>query len=607
MSKFLSRRGGGAGVDVLLVAAVLFGAASIPAQVSDGSELQRFFEPIEVPLVNVDVHVTGAHGRAVPGLVLADFEVLEDGRPVEITHFAAASWPAATDTAQETGTEPGNSGDQELCFVVFLNESDISPLQYRTIINHLRDFLTGNLPAALRLMLITSEGSAVVRVPLTDDPSRFVSVLDEMASFSHSRLGNERDRILRDLRNTAGAMGSAATDQSFAAGPSIDPVTGNPGGRNGQTPQERMYVQLANEARQYLPTISAFAASQLLRTEHLLGELEMLVGTLSVVPGRKAILLVSDGLEARPGEGLFLAWEQSFPVIARQMNVSATYDGRKNDVGPRIQSLAGSANRHRVSFYTLSGSSRFTGGSSAEAIVSTGGRDLAQTMADQGELGAISRATGGRSLLTSPGLTDSLDDVVHEMGSYYSLGYSPGHPTDGQHHALSVRVRGEGLSVRHREGYIHSPSSDRIAERTLAAAVLGITDNPLGVSVETQEVGPLQEDGGHLVSVLVKVPIARLMLRPEGDRHTGRITALVLVRGEDGMSDPQSWRYPINVANDQMREALGTQAGLVLHLALGKGPQRIAVGVRDDVAGTEASAIHEIDLSTSPSTGGRDD
>ena len=58
----------------MLVAAVLFGAASIPAQVSDGSELQRFFEPIEVPLVNVDVHVTGADGRAVPGLVLADLD-----------------------------------------------------------------------------------------------------------------------------------------------------------------------------------------------------------------------------------------------------------------------------------------------------------------------------------------------------------------------------------------------------------------------------------------------------------------------------------------------------------------------------------------------------
>jgi len=134
-----------------------------------------------------------------------------------------------------------------------------------------------------------------------------------------------------------------------------------------------------------------------------------------------------------------------------------------------------------------------------------------------------------------------------------------------------------------------------------------VTDNPLGVSIETQEVGPPQADGGYLVPVLVKVPIARLMLRPEGDRQTGQITALVMVRSAEGLSDLQSWRYPINVTNDQMMEALGSKAGLVLHLVMGKGPQRIAVGVRDDVAGAEATATLEIDLPPPSSKGARDD
>lgn len=590
----------------MLVSTSLLVASSVTAQVPNGSEVLSFFEPVEVRLVNVDVHVTGPDGRAVPDLTLADFEVLEDGRPVEITHFAAASRPTVYDAAHETAPEPTVLIGQELSLVVFLDESSISPRQHRKTIDHLREFLIVELPATLRLMFVTSEDRATVRLPFTDDTSRLVAVLDEIARDSYPRLDSERDRILRDLLNTAGALGSGANSQPLADR-AFDPLTGERRGESRDFAEERELTELVNEARQYVPTIRAYATSQRRRTDRLLGELEMLVRSLSVVPGRKAILLVCGGLEARPGEGLFLAWEQAFPEVARQMNVSATDEVRKNDVGPGIQRLTGSANRHRISFYTLSDPNRIASGSSAEAPLITGGRGVAQIMADQDALLAISRATGGRSLLSSTGLADSLVDVVHEMGSCYSLGYSPGHPADGKHHTLSVRVQRDGLKIRHREGYLHSPSTDRITDRTLAAAMLGVTDNPLGVSIETQEVGPPQADGGYLVPVLVKVPIARLMLRPEGDRQTGQITALVMVRSAEGLSDLQSWRYPINVTNDQMMEALGSTAGLVLHLVMGKGLQRIAVGVRDDVAGAEATATLEIDLPPPSSMGAPDD
>lgn len=602
-SIIISRLGGCAGIVLMLIATSLFVVSVAPAQVPEGNAVLTFFEPVEVRLVNVDVHVTGPDGRAVPGLTLADFELLEDGRPVEITHFATVSEAMDSDTAHKAQLEPTELSGPELSLVVFLDESSISPRQYRTTIDHLREFLAADLPATLRLMLVTFEDRATVRLPLTDDPSRVVSVLDEIAQDFDPRLSSERDRILRDLQKTAGALGPAANSQSMAAASSFEQPTRESRPSSRETSEERVYKQLAFEARQYVPTIRAFAASQRRSTERLLGELEMLVRSLSVVSGRKAVLFVSGGLEAQPGEGLFLAWERAFPEIARQMQVTAADEGKMNDVRPNIKRLVGSANLHRVSFYAVSDSDRTASGSSAEAFGVTRGRDIEQTMADQSGLLAISRATSGRLLLSSPGLADSLGDVVHEMGSGYSLGYSPGHPAGGQHHTLSVRVHRQGLDVRHREGYLHSPSTNRIVDRTLAAAMHGVTNNPLGVSVEMEEVGPPRADGGYLVPVLVKVPIARLMLRPEGDRQTGQITALVMVRGAKGLSEPQSWRYPISVTNDQMMEALGSQAGLVLHLVMGKGTQWIAVGVRDDVSGTEATATLEVDLAPPPSTG----
>src|SRR5881227_3344346 len=61
-------------------------AAPVRAQVQAG---QPFLEQVEVEVVNVDVHVTDASGKPVQGLGKGDFELLEDGKPVSITNFAA--------------------------------------------------------------------------------------------------------------------------------------------------------------------------------------------------------------------------------------------------------------------------------------------------------------------------------------------------------------------------------------------------------------------------------------------------------------------------------------------------------------------------------------
>jgi hypothetical protein len=72
------------GVVAIAVAAGLAGSLSVGAQEPARDATRRaFFEPVEVPLVSVDVYVTDGDGRPVKGLSLDDFEVYEDGNPVE--------------------------------------------------------------------------------------------------------------------------------------------------------------------------------------------------------------------------------------------------------------------------------------------------------------------------------------------------------------------------------------------------------------------------------------------------------------------------------------------------------------------------------------------
>ena len=49
--------------------------------------------PVRAELVQLDVVVTGRDGRPVADLTSADFQVLEDGRPQPLSHFAVEARP----------------------------------------------------------------------------------------------------------------------------------------------------------------------------------------------------------------------------------------------------------------------------------------------------------------------------------------------------------------------------------------------------------------------------------------------------------------------------------------------------------------------------------
>ncbi len=567
---------------VLAALAVIVGlTAGVGAQPPSQVSMRAFFEPLEVPLVNVEVYVADEHGRPLAGLAVDDFEVLEDGEPVEISHFYAAPAVVGEEVAAGSGLELPAPVDQELYLVVFLDDLDLAPSRRRATIDHLKGFLTQEMPPGLRLMFVTYDGRTRIRVPFTDDPTRLVEVLDDIVKEASLSPDIERDRILSDMQRTAAALAGGAGD----------------GGGGAPRAASQMGEAIAEEARGYVHAIRAYADSRRHRTRRLLSELEGFVRSLSGVPGRKAILFACDGLETRPGEGLFLAWEQAFPEISREMHVQPFNEARKFDVGPDVRQLVHYANGQRVSFYTLSSlGSRAMGGVSAESRGFMAAGAASQAMADEEALMYVSGGTGGRPLVNSPGLAARLGEVSQELAAYYSLGYRPEHSGDEKYHKLVVRVRRDGAKVRHREGYLDSGSADRMADRTLAAAVLGVTENPLRVAVEAEASKPSEVKGARVVPILVKIPIDQLVLVPQEAEHTGQVTVVVAVQGTDGISDVQQWRYPITVSNDQLLTALHQEAGFSLSLLMREGLQRIAVGVRDDVARVESTTTLEVEV-----------
>jgi hypothetical protein len=350
----------------------------------------------------------------------------------------------------------------------------------------------------------------------------------------------------------------------------------------------------------FLPEIHALARNKHARSRASLEALEQFVGYLHGVPGRKAVLWVG-GLDTRPGEDLFLAYEELFPGNARRQGVNPMMEATQYDITLELEELLHFANSQRISFYTVSSL-----GAGLEHISSTEtrGRDASRMSGftdiwgEEDALDMMSVSTGGRTLADNRNLDQQLGQVSNELRSYYSLGYTPPTPRDGEYHKITVNVRREGVQVRHREGYQYTGERDRMTDRTLAAATLGVTDNPLGIALEIQPQEP-RDEGGFLVPVMIRIPIGDLVLMPEADYHAAQIAVYSVVRDDHGrLSDVHDRVYLIEIANDQLLSAVAQQAGFVLGMVLRKGPHRIAISVRDNNSMLESTAYVDLIVGT---------
>lgn len=564
---------GAATAAALAVAALLAAGGPSSAQ-EPPTTPHTFFAPLDVPLVSVDAFVSDRSGRPVPGLGVDDFEILEDGRPVAISHFYAAPGVTAAEAAAAAfdaeAAAPGPS--QDLYLVIFFDDTNLARGRRQPALEHLRGFLGSELPPGLKVMLVRYDGGVRVEQVFTDDLEAVDTALGRVGDAASLSRTLDEGRLLRDI-------------EMAVAGASLGGL--------------RAGDHLASSASTLLQNIDSYAEQTVQRVRASLADQTNFIRSLSGIGGRKAILLVSDGVEARVGERLYAAWGAAFGSVAGfevEAQMAFTRAAR-NDLGNDFDALAREANAHRVSLYCLSdvGGARAQASSAEHRLLDEGSLAVQQAMSADALMSSVSATTGGRTLVNSPALSSQLDEVSEELASYYSLAFEPGHVGDGAYHRLEVRVKRDDLEVRHREGYLDVPAGEHLENRTLAAAVHGVADNPLGISLEQGET-LTREDGSLLVPIIVVVPIGGLVLVPAADEHEGRISILLTVRDErGGLSLPQLRQYPVPVRNLDLPIALTQSAGFTLRLAVSPGKQRIAVGVRDDVARTESVTTIEID------------
>lgn len=593
-----------------------------------------FKETVEVNVVNVDVRVTDGKGNPVTGLRERDFELLEDGKRVEISNFTAVSGGLAEDREEPAAAEQSAGAATPAAevawnLIVYVDNFDLQPGNRTRVVRQLKETLGRLLAPGDRVMLVSYDLGLKIQLPFTSEPAAIEEALARMEGLAvHG--------VQIDSRRRQAYTEILTIQEAALLDPKPVPCP----------------LRIANPAHD-------FAQSRRDEVLRNLGALTVLVNSLSGVPGRKAVLHVSDGLPATPGEEVFqflaeicgggsgtggigrqteVGGDHNAPEVLEEgdpgyrprardfpaltLDPMAVYDARLlgpgayqaasqaaidasgYSVAKELDELVAHANAQRVTLYTLqaSGAER---PEASEAGAGTGDRltqfqsiDIAARTSAQSSLYALASGTGGQAILNANDFGRDLFKMREDFSTFYSLGFTPTHGGDGREHRLEVRVKRRGTQLRYRESYRDKPVIERAVDRTLAALFYGIEDNPLSIGLEVGEQTP-EADGNFTVPVRLNIPLSKVAILRGDGVYEGNLRLLVATRGADGrMSAVRQVPVPIRIPHKEMLTALGQLYVYTLTMQLPPGEQRVAVGVRDEVSATASYLNRAVTVGT---------
>jgi len=568
-------------------------AAWTPAFSASPPTAPSFGEALEVNIVNVDVYVTAKDGSRVTGLKRDDFAIFEDGKRVEVSNFAELSPPAVVREAPsaplpvpggavvaDTGA-PVADPEHRLSLVVFLDNLHLRPEHRTRAVEQIRKFLLRNARAGDQVMLATYDINLRTRHPLNEDRGSLDAALREAENLpSYGQQEEQARRTAYETMLNVYKLSGCSSDI-------IKPI------------------------ESYAQQVQADA----LRT---FGALRLTISSLSGVPGRKAVLYVSDGVSVRPGEELFEATSALCSGQAAQMGLvvpeagddqpdrynpaQAALDAQQYSVAKKLEDLAAQASADQVTFYTLqaSGLRGHAAGDvsyeSSERLLQVAAIQQIQTNNLKSSLTALAVDTGGRAILDANDFLPDLARMQEDFESYYSLSYSLAHAGDGKVHHIEVKMKRPGLRVRYRQSYRDKPTLEKVADRTFAALFHGIEDNPLGIAIDIGEITPA--DGGqYSVPVRLKIPLFKLAILNRNDVFEGKLRLLVATRDEaGGTSSIRQVQVPLSIPRKEVLNALGQYYLYTLTLRMKPGAQHVAVAVRDELAASTSYLTRPVNV-----------
>ncbi len=563
----------------LALALTALASAGLPAQQFPPDTSRPRFGTSTAAVV-VDVIVRDKKGNPVTDLTRDDFELFENGTPQAIADFEAVipgsvgeppeGAKAATTLTPDSSPVPGADTlqGQSVVAVVF----DWLTEQSRVEAWKAASTLTGQLGENDYAGVFVVDELLRPLVPYTRDVVALQRAFD--AAVRRPRPGASRE---------SGPLSTGLVQQDDL------PVVAGAESPTGS--------EVATTGGGFADAAVAAMVASLMRWDAYIGRnrqgwmvsggLTTLVREMGHMPGRKTIVLFSEGLE------LTEATKSQFDA------------------------LEGLANRNNVAFYTIDAAGlrvhsrqRLTAQQLPEA-----GENFATGISNDptarnaellwkdpsGGLEPLAERTGGFHIRDTNDLKGGFARVNSDRQYHYLLAYSSSNPRlDGTFRKIDVKVRRPGVRVRARSGYFASPTmvptDTRAYEATLLAA-LKKSPEPHTFPFQPRAVStPIHGQPG-LVSLIAAVPGHAFEFHQDAARYNGQ--ALVLARVVSGGGEvlaTQSQMYELNGTADKL-DAL-KQGGILFFRTpeVSAGTHTVEWVVRDGISGRTSVMRSRVDV-----------
>lgn len=553
---------------------------------------------ISVTLVQVDVAVTDGKGRPVPDLKAEDFEVYEDGRRQQITNFSHVSPRPASPPAAAPVKKPTEQN-------VPAPPARLRPNQIDRTIALVVDDLT-----------LTVESSPFVRQALKKfvdeqmQPGDLVAIIRTGAGMGALQMFTADKRILYAAIERVRWSPSSNTLYTFA------PVTND--AENPNSMLARILHQEANvsqlDPKRKAPeraTDELDKFRQEVFSIGTLGALHFVIRALRDLPGRKSVVLFSEGLR----------------IYNREQNVLRVRDAMRNltDLANRSSAVIYSIDARGLQPLTMTAADNLAGdfNTSTSGLRSEGGGDNGMWLAEPGAyngqrrddffesqdgLNYLAQQTGGFFVKNTNDLNGGIRRVLNDQESYYLIGFIPQESTfkPGKaqgFHDLKIKVNRPGMRVRTRSGFFGiTDEQDKSIQKTLGQSLLAALASPFNsgeVGLRLTSMLGLDARKGAFVSSLLHIDANDLTFAPEqnGQRKASfEIAAFTF--GDNGRIVDQNVRgYVVRMTEKEYEHTLKAGIFYRVNLPIKKpGAYQLRTAVRDTTTFKVGSANQFIEV-----------
>ena len=536
---------------------------------------------ISTTLIQVDVTVTDKDGKIVTDLKPEDFEVYENGKKQPITNF---SFISVNKPAEKTNPQPVKPEKNAVPIPPVRLKSEQVRRTYALVVDDLglnfgnvnwvqqalkkfvnEQMLEGDLVAIIR----TGSGIGALQ-SFTSDKRQLLAAIDKIKwnSFGRSGIGT--------FTPIAPTMKEELEGRKTADG-----RTRSPEGAE----EDKEFTRQTDEFRNENFSVGT------------LGALNYIIRGMRELPGRKAVVLFSEGF-----------------VL--------TSNGQNNLILDKMRVLADLANRSSVVIYTIDPRGlQVPGMANAEDIIqqilpdnfdpATYSDDRGQREKDftdsQHSLRFLAYETGGIPYINQNNIDKGLRQAVNDQSSYYLLGYQPDDesfdPKKAKFNKLEVKLTRPGLKIRYRSGFfgITDEKIQNIAQ-TPQQKLLNALTSPFGANGINLSLYPVfQNDAksGDLIQALVFIDAKDLQFaKTASGKEKAVFDIVAMTFGDNGAAvDKLSKTFTLEIPEKVYQSLLEKGFVYTLSVPIKKaGAYQFRIALRDTVSDKIGSASQFIEV-----------